>query len=204
MISPARSRSPNAASTSATWRTISIHSPVLACGSVVRANSAPRRMMRQVRPSDAAAGARRRRTAEHHVTLIDVAGRGSRSGSSGGVGKSTISMAGEMPAIAARGGLAVGAGRHVAADMHRDLRLGHRLRPAGERYACRPTRRARSAVRKPTSGAGDLQALLARRRAEADLPAERPVAAGEPLAPQLELRAHAAHDARILPGFHRC
>src|SRR6516164_8490736 len=53
MISPLRSRSPKAASTSATWRTMPTHSPVLACGSLVRANSLPRRMTRQVRPSDA-------------------------------------------------------------------------------------------------------------------------------------------------------
>ena len=38
MTSPARSRSPNAASTSATWRTISTILPVLACGSLVRAD----------------------------------------------------------------------------------------------------------------------------------------------------------------------
>ena len=42
------------ASTSATWRTMPTHSPVFACGSVVRANSVPRRMMRHVSPSAAA------------------------------------------------------------------------------------------------------------------------------------------------------
>src|SRR5215472_15292509 len=36
-----------------TWRTMPTHSPVLACGSLVRANSLARRMTRQVRPSDA-------------------------------------------------------------------------------------------------------------------------------------------------------
>ena len=36
MISPLRKRSPKAASTSATWRTMKTQSPVLACGSVVR------------------------------------------------------------------------------------------------------------------------------------------------------------------------
>src|SRR6266545_2465620 len=69
-ISPARSRSPKAASTSATWRTMSIHGPVLACGSVVRADSALRRMMRQVRPSDALPV--RGGAAEHHAALVDV------------------------------------------------------------------------------------------------------------------------------------
>src|SRR5262249_40588875 len=53
MISPPRSRSPKAASTSATCRTMSTHLPVLACGSLVRANSRPRRRTRQTRPSAA-------------------------------------------------------------------------------------------------------------------------------------------------------
>ena len=73
MISPARRRSPKAASTSATWRTMPTHSPVFACGSVVRANSVPRRMMRHVSPSARGAGPRRSRAAEHHMTLVDVA-----------------------------------------------------------------------------------------------------------------------------------
>jgi hypothetical protein len=39
-------------------------------------------------------------------------------------------------------------------------------------------------------------------RAEADLPAQRLVAAREALAPQVELHAHPARDARIVPQVH--
>ena len=75
MTSPARSRSPKAASTSATWRTMPTISPVAACGSSVRAHSAPRRnhaAEQAVRPR---AGARGVRRAEHDMALIDVAGQ---------------------------------------------------------------------------------------------------------------------------------
>src|SRR5262245_2935408 len=95
----------------------------------------------------------------------------------------------------------VGARRDVAADMHRDLRLGHRLRPTGERN---PTawRDARAVRKKADERAADLEALEDRGGAEADLPAERLVASVETLAPQRKLRGHAAHDARIVAEVH--
>ena len=99
MISPARSRSPNRRRADrprgARYRSTRRYWPA---DLLVRANSAPRRMMRQVRPSEHA-GARRRRTAEHHVALIDVAGE-DRLRILGRRRKSASSMAGEMPAIA--------------------------------------------------------------------------------------------------------
>src|SRR5262249_46373914 len=118
-----------------------------------------------------------------------------RSGSSGGAVRSTISIAGEMPAIAA---LAVSwSAPNVAADVHGDFRLGHGLDPAGKRYA---SSRLNAGVAGQKSG--DVEALEHRRRGEAHLPAQRRVAGVKTLAPQLELRPHAAHDACILPEIH--
>src|SRR5262245_21541315 len=116
MISPLRSRSPKAASTSATWRTMPTHSPVLAC--VVRG----------------AAGARRSAAIEHHVALIDVAAENTLG---------ILGRRGEIDDLDRRrdagdrglGGLMVGAGGNVAADVHGDFGLGHGLDPAGKRYA---------------------------------------------------------------------
>ena len=72
MISPARSRSPNAASTSATWRTMSTHCAGvgLRIGGARELVAAPDDAAGQTigaAPARAGAGA-----AEHHMALIDV------------------------------------------------------------------------------------------------------------------------------------
>src|SRR4051794_23422529 len=100
-----------------------------------------------------------------------------------------------------RGGLKRCASREIAADVHRDLGLGHRLDPAGERNgstwcdACILSEEAHER-------AYNVELPELRGRAKADLPAERLVAAIEALAPQRELRGHAAHDAWIVPEIH--
>src|SRR5262249_33518053 len=124
-----------------------------------------------------------------------------RSGSSGGAVRSTISIAGEMPAIRGLGGLMVGAGGNVAADVHGDFGLGHGLDPAGKRYASSRLN-AGIARQKSHQRSGDVEALEHRRRGEAHLPAQRRVAGVKTLAPQRELRPHAAYDARVLPDIH--
>src|SRR5215813_12534648 len=147
-----------------------------------------------------AAGARRSAAIQHHVALIDV-------GAENALG--ILGRRGEIDDLDCRrdagdrglGGRLVGAGGDVAADVHGDFGLGHGLDPAGKRYA--PSRlNAGSARQKSHQRPGDVEALEHRRRGEADLPAQRRVAGVETLAPQRELRPHAAYDARVLPEVH--
>ena len=152
MISPARSRSPKAASTSATWRTMSIHSPVLACGSVVRANSAPRRMMRQVRPSaalPARAGVRRRRAPRgaDRCCRLRIALRSPRAARADRRARSP----GEMPAMAAA---AVSRSRRPQRRGRYAPRSPARppASPSRRTRRCRPDAMRAFCVRKPTSG----------------------------------------------------
>src|SRR5262249_40992543 len=147
-----------------------------------------------------AAGARRSAAIEHHVALIDVAAENALG---------ILGRRGEVDDLDRRrdagdrglGGLIVGAGGNVAADVHGDFRLGPGLDPAGKRYASSRLN-ARIARQKSQQRSGDVEALEHRRRGEAHLPAQRRVAGVKTLAPQLELRPHAAHDARILPEIH--
>src|SRR5215471_19083831 len=106
-----------------------------------------------------------------------------------------------MLALRMRSGSSGGAGGDVAADVDGDFGLGHGLYPAGKRYA--PSRlNAGTARQESHQRPGDVEALEHRRRGEADLPAQRRVAGVETLAPQRELRPHAAYDSRILPDIH--
>src|SRR5215510_2462491 len=147
-----------------------------------------------------AAGARRSAATQHHVALIDVAAENALR---------ILRRRGEIDDLDRRrdagdrgpGGLMVGAGGNVAADVHGDFRLGHGLDPAGKRYASSRLN-ARIARQKSHQRSGDVEALEHRRRGEAHLPAQRRVAGVKTLAPQLELRPHAAYDARILPEIH--
>src|SRR6516164_4878228 len=102
-----------------------------------------------------------------------------RSGSSGGAVRSTISIAGEMPAIAA-----------------------FAVSWSAPAETSRPMCTAISGRQKSHQRSGDVEALEHRRRGEADLPAQRRVAGVETLAPQRELRPHAARHARVLPEIH--
>src|SRR6476659_10469241 len=95
----------------------------------------------------------------------------------------------------------VGAGGDVAAEVDGDFRLGHGLGPAGKRHASSRSN-AGIARQKSHQRSGNVEALEHRRRGEADLPAQWRVAGGKTLAPQLELRPHAAYDSRILPEIH--
>ena len=148
MISPARRRSPKAASTSATWRTMPTHSPVLACGSVVRADLGTAPNDAACQPVRCGAGPRRSRAAEHHMTLVDVAAQNALG---------VFGRRGEIDDLDRRRdagdrgprGLAVRTGGNVAADMDGDFRLEHGLRPAGERDAVPRIARAHSASRTP-------------------------------------------------------
>src|SRR5215468_10328284 len=99
------------------------------------------------------------------------------------------------------GGLMVGAGGNVAADVDGDFRLGHGFRPAGKRHASSRFN-AGIARQKSHQRSGDVEALEHRRGGEAYLPAQWRVAGSKTLAPQLELRPHAAYDSRILPEIH--
>ena len=118
------------------------------------------------------------RAGEHHVALIDVAGEDLFR---------VLRRSVEVDELDRRrdagnrrgGGFAVGAGGNIAADMDRDLRLRHRLRPAGERDPAAGSN-ARVARQEADQRAADLQPLEHRRRAEADLPAERRIAGVEP------------------------
>src|SRR5262249_18466448 len=138
-----------------------------------------------------AAGARRRRTGEHHVALIDIAA------------EDALRILGRFRDIddldrrrdagdCGFGGGMIGARRKVAADMDRDLRLGHGLGPAGERYVCSGMNE-RLASEATDQRPGDVEPFEHLRCSEADLPAQWSVAAVETLAPHPELRAHAAH-----------
>src|SRR5499427_5849913 len=147
-----------------------------------------------------AAGARRSAAIEHHVALIDVAAENAFG---------ILGRRGEIDDLDRRrdagdrglGGRMVGAGGDVAADMHGDFGLGHGLYPAGKRYA--PSRlNAGTARQESHQRPGDVEALEHRRRGEADLPAQRRVAGVETLAPQRELRPHAARNAHVLPEVH--
>src|SRR5262249_44083797 len=180
MISPPRSRSPKAASTSATCRTMSTHLPVLACGSLVRANSRPRRRTRQTRPS-AALPVRAGAAPASHVALIDVAA------------EDALRIRGRLCDIddldrrrdagnRGFGGGMISARRKVAADMNGDLRLGHGLGPAGERYVCSGMNEC-LASQESDQRSANVEPLEHLRRSEADLPAQRCVAAVEALAP---------------------
>ena len=171
MISPARNRSPNAASTSATWRTMSTHSP----GIGLRIGGA-RELVAAAQDAagqavGCAAGARRARPAEHHMALIDVLGQ-DRSGSCGWRVQVDQLDRGRDAGNRGLGGVAVGAGWNIAADMNCNLRLGHRLRPAGERDATAGLN-ARILRQESHQRSADAEELQHRRRAEADLPAQR-------------------------------
>src|SRR3954447_14164234 len=123
-----------------------------------------------------------------------------RSGSWGGDVRSTISIAGEMPAIAALAvspSASAGTSRPICTAISGsstgfDHPANDTLPPDCTRAFC---------VKKPTSGAEMLK-LQHRRRAETHLPAQWLVAGIKTLAPRRELRPHAPHDAGILPEFH--
>jgi len=134
-----------------------------------------------------AAGARRRRTGEHHVALIDVAA------------EDALRIRGRLCDIddldrrrdagdRGFGGGMISAGRDVASYMDGDLRLGHGLGPARERYVCSGMNE-RLASQESEQRPANVEPLEHLRRSEADLPAQRCVAAVEALAPHLELRA---------------
>src|SRR5262249_19412303 len=90
---------------------------------------------------------------------------------------------------------------NALSEVHGDARIDHGLDPAGKRYASARLN-ARIARQKSHQRSGDAQALEHRRRGEAYLPAQWRVAGSKTLAPQLELRPHAAYDSRILPEIH--
>jgi hypothetical protein len=147
-----------------------------------------------------AAGARRSAAIQHHVALIDVAAENALG---------ILGRRGEIDDFDRRrdardrglGGRMVGAGGNVAADVDGDFRLGHRLGPARKRHA---SSRLNAGIARQESQqrSGNVEALEHRRRGEAHLPAQWRVAGGETLAPQLELRPHAAYDSCILPEIH--
>ena len=78
--------------------------------------------------------------------------RGSFPGPAGGCRRSTSSIAGEMPAIAAVAVSRSASAGNIAADMDRDLRLRHRRRPSRRATPCRRIRLRALRVKKPTSG----------------------------------------------------
>src|SRR5262245_37869900 len=200
MISPLRSRSPKAASTVRDvahdvdpFAGIGLRiagARELACAPNNAASEAVR----------CAACARRTGAGEHHVALIDVAAENALG---------ILRWRGEIDDLDRRrdagdrglGGRMVGAGGNVAADVHGDFRLGDGLYPARKRYA-RSRLNAGSARQESHQRPGDVEVLEHRRRGEADLPAQRRVAGVETLAPQRELRPHAARNARVVPQIH--
>src|SRR6516165_4320589 len=147
-----------------------------------------------------AAGARRPGAIEHHVALVDVAAENALG---------VFRRRGEIDDLDRRrdardrglGGLMVGAGGNVAPHVNGDFRLGHGLDPAGKRYASSRLN-AGIARQKSHQRSGDVEAFEHRRRGEAHLPAQWRVAGSKTLAPQRELRPHAAYDSRILPEIH--
>ncbi len=197
-ISPAESLSPNAASRSATWRTMSTSFPVAASGSVVLAASTSRRNTRAVRPVVLAASARPIGLAHDHVALEDIALEDRFRVLERQVGVGELDCRRECGDSGRRSG-AIAAACQVAADADRNLRLRHRLDPALERSAAaggnQPTLHQEADKR-----CRDLEFLHRRGCAEADLPAERPLAGLDPRAPCRELRLHPACDARIVPS----
>src|SRR5262245_5050932 len=144
-----------------------------------------------------AAGARRGGAREHHMALVHV------------VAQHALDVLRRLVHIdqlnrrrdardRGSGRVTVGAGRHVAADVCGDFGLRHRVRPAGERHA--PAGLDSRVLRQEADQwAADPEACEHRRRAEPDLPAERPVAGIDTLASQGKLRGHAAYDARVVP-----
>jgi hypothetical protein len=90
-------------------------------------------------------------------------------------------------------GVAVGAGRDVAREVGRDLRLEHGLRPAADGArgpGVEQSRVGQEPDERPLEG----QLPHGCRRAEAELPADRPLAAFEPLRAQPQLPAHTPLD----------
>ena len=195
MNCPARKPPPTAAATSATWRTMLTTSPMLASRSAGTGMSRPLWMTRPLSPSRRAPLAHRVALPEDHVSLENAAGQHRLH-----VVHRPIDI-GKLDGGAERGDgaanlFAAGAGRQVAPDIGRDLRLGSGLLPAGERN--RRARREFSAVEQKADDRRGQPALgLHGRRAKTDLPADLLGAVIELSLPQLHLRAHAVGDARV-------
>src|SRR5262245_39231144 len=125
------------------------------------------------------ARARRRHASKHHVALIDVVAEDAFRV------RGRLVHVGELdgrrdPGDRGRSDLGRCASRDIAPDVNRDLRLGYRLGPAAERDRAAWCD-ARILSEEAHERAGDVELLELRGRTEADLPAERRVAAVEPL-----------------------